>query len=98
MSSSLKRLKSQARKVYKQLIFISDNYPNQNYDLKSQIRDCFRKTSDEIYERNNLEVELEKNLSNSISKAIYIRKEIEATIYLTRYRELKRRYGDTRHN
>ncbi|KAI8455816.1 hypothetical protein BY996DRAFT_4611788, partial [Phakopsora pachyrhizi] len=93
MSSSLKRLKSQARKVYKQLIFISDNYPNQNYDLKSQIRDCFRKTSDEIYE-----VELEKNLSNSISKAIYIRKEIEATIYLTRYRELKRRYGDTRHN
>jgi len=90
-------LRQQAIKVYKQLIRLSDQYPDPNYNLAGRTRECFRATTrhlDTIEDKNLWEDEMAK----SISKAIYIRKEVEALIFLSRYRELKRRYGDTRHS
>lgn len=88
-------LRHRAMKVYKELIRLSVQYPDPTYNLATRTRACFRATKqrlDLIDDRSLKENEMAK----SISKAMFIRKEIEALIFLSRYRELKRRYGDTR--
>ncbi|EFP90947.1 uncharacterized protein PGTG_17219 [Puccinia graminis f. sp. tritici CRL 75-36-700-3] len=90
-------LRHQAVKVYKQLIRLSADYPDPNYDLAGRTRECFRATTGRL-ERIEEGAVREEEMAKSIAKAIFIRKEVEALIFLSRYRELKRRYGDTRNS
>ncbi|PLW25430.1 hypothetical protein PCASD_26022 [Puccinia coronata f. sp. avenae] len=90
-------LRHQAVKVYKQLIRLSDHYPDPSYNLAGKTRECFRSTMSRLEGIQDGTLR-EEELAKSISKAIFIRKEVEALIFLSRYRELKRRYGDTRHS
>ncbi|KAI7936028.1 hypothetical protein MJO29_015331 [Puccinia striiformis f. sp. tritici] len=90
-------LQHQVLKVYKQLIRLSDHYPDPKYNLASRTRECFRATMHRLESIKELPLR-EEEMAKSIAKAIFIRKEVEALIFLSRYRELKRRYGDTRHS
>ncbi|KNZ47947.1 uncharacterized protein VP01_601g3 [Puccinia sorghi] len=90
-------LRQQAIKVYKQLIRLSDQYPDPNYNLAGRTRECFRATRRQLETIRDINL-WEDEMTKSISKAIFIQKEVEALIFLSRYRELKRRYGDTRHS
>ncbi|KAI9617344.1 hypothetical protein H4Q26_013216 [Puccinia striiformis f. sp. tritici PST-130] len=84
-------LQHQALKVYKQLIRLSDHYPDPKYNLASRTRECFRATMHRLESIKELPLR-EEEMAKSIAKAIFIRKEVEALIFLSRYRELKRRY------
>ncbi|OAW00226.1 hypothetical protein PTTG_01558 [Puccinia triticina 1-1 BBBD Race 1] len=90
-------MRHQASKVYKQLLSLSDKYPDPSYDLAGRTRECFRATTRRLEAIQDGPAR-EEEMAKSIAKAIFIRKEVEALIFLSRYRELKRRYGDTRHS
>lgn len=85
-----------ARRVYKQLIRLSPHHPDPNYQLDQKTRECFRSTVNRLASITDPKTK-EDELAKAIAKARYLKKEIEALIFLARYRELKRRYGDNRY-
>ncbi|EGG04466.1 uncharacterized protein MELLADRAFT_88863 [Melampsora larici-populina 98AG31] len=89
-------LRNRARKVYKELINLSPHHPDPNYQLARKTRECFRSTMSRLESLQDQQTK-EDELARAVAKAQWIRKEVEALIFLARYRELKRRYGDTRH-
>ncbi|MBW0506260.1 hypothetical protein O181_045975 [Austropuccinia psidii MF-1] len=89
-------LRRRAIKVYKELLRLSPHYPDPSYDLAAKTRKCFQTTKQRLDSISSTKVQ-EDEMAKAIAKAQYVRKEVEALIFLSRYRELKRRYGDTRH-
>ncbi|KAG0143805.1 hypothetical protein CROQUDRAFT_660782 [Cronartium quercuum f. sp. fusiforme G11] len=88
-------LRNRARKVYKELIRLSPQHPDPNYQLAKKTRECFRSTTTRLESIKDQQTK-EDEMAKAVAKAQWIRKEIEALIFLARYRELKRRYGDSR--
>ncbi|PLW06767.1 hypothetical protein PCANC_27465 [Puccinia coronata f. sp. avenae] len=69
-------LRHQAVKVYKQLIRLSDHYPDPSYNLAGKTRECFRSTMSRLEGIQDGTLR-EEELAKSISKAIFIRKEVQ---------------------
>ncbi|KAH9819431.1 hypothetical protein DFH28DRAFT_956016 [Melampsora americana] len=90
-------LQNRARKVYKELIKLSPHHPDPNYHLARKTRECFRSTMSRLESIKDQQTK-EDEMAKAVAKAQWIRKEVEALIFLARYRELKRRYGDTRYS
>ncbi|KAK6458665.1 uncharacterized protein RJT20DRAFT_123707 [Scheffersomyces xylosifermentans] len=75
------------RSLYRNLLFMGKEYPvsSGGYPkFRRQLKQAFQKSI----------VESEEDLQNALSRGDYITKELEALYFLTRYREMKRRYGE----
>lgn len=86
MSSSIS-LKSRVIFVYKNLLVAAKDYPttaNTSYSqLRKRIHDSFMKNKD---------LKNESEIVRAIEQAEFVFKEVEALIYLAKYRDLKRKY------
>lgn len=78
--------RSKVIQLYKQLIYLGRQYPNQPEVMTSKIHDVFM--------RNAAERDPQK-IEELVAKGNYIVKELEALYYLKKYRTLKRRYYDS---
>lgn len=83
-----KPLKSEVLNLYKNLIYLSKEWPT---DLRPQIKDAFMKNRDKTDA---------EEIRALIGRGEYVCKEIIATYHLRKYRAMKRRYysdGDNKH-
>jgi hypothetical protein len=72
--------------LYKELLNVGKSYPDKSYDqVKSIIHKSFVK---------NIKLSKETEIEEAIKKGEYIIKEIEALVYLKKYRSLKKSYYD----
>lgn len=95
-STAARRLTLRARRTYRELLLLAPRYPDPSYDLSARTRSCFRSTAARLAQLPKGSREHEDELAKAVAKAQYIKKEVEATCFLSRYRELRRRYGDAR--
>lgn len=75
------------RQLYRQLLFMGRDYPVQSGGygkFRTQLKRSFEKT----------EVVSEEQLQKALAKGDYVVKELEALYFLTRYRDIKRKYYD----
>jgi hypothetical protein len=81
MSNKLKVLN-----LYKELLHVGKSYPDKPYNqVRSIINKSFVK---------NMKLSKETEIEEAIKKGEYIIKEIEALVYLKKYRSLKKSYYD----
>jgi hypothetical protein len=79
-SNNAKNLKGDVIKLYKNLIYLSREWPT---DLRPQIKQAFMK---------NRTVQDPEEIRNLIGRGEYVCREIIATYHLRKYRAMKRRY------
>uniref|UniRef100_A0A6G1SR40 LYR motif-containing protein 5 n=1 Tax=Aceria tosichella TaxID=561515 RepID=A0A6G1SR40_9ACAR len=79
-SNDPENLKHDVIKLYKNLIYLSREWPT---DLRPQIKQAFMK---------NKEVRDPDEIRNLIARGEYVSREIIATYHLRKYRAMKRRY------
>ncbi|KAF2629927.1 LYR motif-containing protein 5A [Macroventuria anomochaeta] len=83
MSTTNLPLRHQVIRIYKELLYLSRDYP-QGYDwARSRLHKAFSSQA---------HLKDEEAIRNGIKRAEFVRKEIEALYYLKRYRALRQRY------
>ncbi|KAJ4984928.1 complex 1 protein [Stagonosporopsis vannaccii] len=83
MSTPNLTLRHQVIRIYKELLYLSRDYP-EGYDwARARLHKAFTSQA---------HLQDEEAIKNGIKRAEFVKKEIEALYYLKRYRALRQRY------
>ncbi|KAL7665264.1 hypothetical protein ABC855_g2519 [[Candida] zeylanoides] len=80
-------MKSEVRQMYKNLLYLGKEYPQRSGGFSK-----FRRTLKSNFARTP--VDTAEQLASASARAKHVEKELEALYFLSRYRDMKRKYYD----